>query len=666
VQDELRRAVDAIPGLLWTALPDGHVDYLNRRWCEYTGLSLEQARGWGWEVAIHPDDRPAVVSFWRTILGTGRAGEIEGRLRRFDGTFRWFEFRAYPVRDEAGALVMWYGQTTEIDELKRAGALLAGEKKLLEMVAMGAELGDVLEALCRLVEENDARCLCSILLVDPSGAKLVHGAAPALPASYVALLEGRPLLPEWGPCAIAVAEKTQVVIPDLAADVRWHDTEWLAAVTSFGVESAWTTPIVARNGRVLGTFAIYQRVAGAPSEMQRDLTARFTHIASIAIERAQHEAALERSEAFLAKAQHLSSTGSFSWCVSNDAIRWSEQTYRIYEIDPAITPTFEVVATRIHPDDQPMFAEIVERGRRGELELDFEHRLRMPDATVKHLHVVAHASQTDAGELEYVGAVRDVTERRRADDALEQVRSELAHVSRVTTLGELTASIAHEVNQPLAGIVTNASTCLRMLAGDSPNLDGARETARRAIRDANRASDVVARLRVMFGKKSAASEPVDLSEATRDVLLLMRSELEKSRVVLRAELDDALPPVRGDRVQLQQVVLNLVLNAAEAMSVVGDGPRELFVRTALDGDDVRIAVRDSGPGLDPDTRGRIFDAFVTTKSGGMGMGLSVSRSIVDRHHGRIWAEPNEGPGSTFYVSVPRARSTSAPEVSSGP
>jgi PAS domain S-box-containing protein len=653
LQDELRRAVDAIPGLLWTALPDGHVDYLNRRWCEYTGLALAEARGWGWEAAIHPDDRAGLVAFWRSLLGEGRAGETEARLRRSDGTYRWVEFRAYPVRDDAGALVLWYGQTTEIDDLKRADALLAGEKRLLEMVASGSPLGAVLETLCRFVEESDPTCHCSIVLVDRTRSKLARGAGPTLPESYNAMLDGAPLDPEWGPCAAAILTKSQLVIADVAGETRWHKSGWPAAILAFGIRSAWTTPILSRDGSVLGTFAIYQRVRGAPSPVQRDLTARFTHIASIAIERARHEAVLERSEAFLAKAQRLSSTGSFFWRVAHDEIGWSEQTYRIYELEPSTPVTFALVGTRIHPDDVPMFGEIVERARRGQAELDFEHRLAMPDGTVKHLHVVAHGVR-DSGELEYVGAVRDVTERRRADDALEQVRSELAHVARVMSLGELTASIAHEVNQPLSGIVTNASTCLRMLADEPPNLEGARETARRAIRDANRASAVIARLRSLFAKNGTASEPVDLGEATRDVLALMRSELERARVVLRTEIADELL-VTGDRIQLQQVVLNLILNASEAMSAVGDRPRELFVRVEADGDDVRIAVRDSGSGLEPGQEERIFDAFYTTKSAGMGMGLSVSRSIVERHRGRLWAARNETRGATFVASFPALR-----------
>jgi C4-dicarboxylate-specific signal transduction histidine kinase len=249
-----------------------------------------------------------------------------------------------------------------------------------------------------------------------------------------------------------------------------------------------------------------------------------------------------------------------------------------------------------------------------------------------------------------------VTRRRLAEEALGEARSELAHVARATTLGVLTASIAHEINQPLSGVVTNGNTCLRMLASDPPHLEGARETARRMIRDGNRAADVVARLRALFSRKDAASEPVDLNEATREVLALSLRDLQRNRVVLRSELADGLPLVTGDRVQLQQVILNLLLNASDAMSGVDDRPRELLLRTALDeGDCVRLAVQDAGVGFDPNGVERLFEAFYTTKSEGMGIGLSVSRSIIDRHNGRLWATPNDGPGATFSFSVPIRR-----------
>jgi PAS domain S-box-containing protein len=371
-------------------------------------------------------------------------------------------------------------------------------------------------------------------------------------------------------------------------------------------------------------------------------------------ERKRAEQELRRSEAFLAEAQHLSRIGSFSWRVPTDEITWSEQLYRIFQIDRDAQVTFELIGTRIHPEDLSVFQEHIERSRRDGSDVQLEFRLQMPDGAVKYVHVAAHI-RVDHGQQEYIGAVQDVTERRSSEEALSKARSELSRVARVTSLGVLTASIAHEVNQPLSGIVTNASTCLRMLAADPPNVDGARETARRTIRDGHRASEVITRLRALYGKKEATTESVDLNEATREVIALSLSELQRNRVILRPELADDLPQVTGDRVQLQQVILNLIRNGSDAMSSVDDRPRQLLIRTERDeGDRVSLTVQDAGTGFDPQAVDRLFEGFYTTKDDGMGIGLSVSRSIIESHHGRLWATLNNGPGATFSFCIPRA------------
>jgi len=364
-----------------------------------------------------------------------------------------------------------------------------------------------------------------------------------------------------------------------------------------------------------------------------------------------------RREEFLKEAQRLTLTGGFAWRISTDEIGWSQQLYRIFEFDPAVRVTLELIASRVHPEDLPMLGDMLERTRSKAADFEYEHRLLMPDGSVKYIHLVAHATRDGNGRVEYIGAAQDVTQNRLAQDALSKARSELAHVARVTSLGALTASIAHEVNQPLSGVITNASTCLRMLAADPPNIDGARETARRAIRDGNRASDVIKRLRALFTKKGMASEEVDLNAAAREVIALSESELQRGRVILRSALAEDLPPVSGDCVQLQQVILNLLMNATDAMSGVEDRPRQLLIKTEREGDEgdrVRLTVQDTGIGFEPSGVERLFDAFYSTKSGGMGLGLSVSRSIIESHRGRLGAVPNEGPGATFWFSIPHA------------
>jgi PAS domain S-box-containing protein len=363
------------------------------------------------------------------------------------------------------------------------------------------------------------------------------------------------------------------------------------------------------------------------------------------------EEELRRSEAFLAEGQRLSSTGSFSWKVATDEITWSQQLYRIYEVELGAPVTLELIRTRVHPEDLSLLEKM--KANSGRDDFEWHYRLLMPDGAIKYMHAVAHATRDQDGQLEYIATVQDVTARRMSEEALARARSELSKVSRVTSLGVLTASIAHEVNQPLSGIITNAGTCLRMLDADPPNLEGARETARRTIRDGNRASDVIVRLRSLFSKDEYTLESLDLNEVTREVIALALSDLQRNGVALEAELAEELPTITGDRIQLQQVILNLLRNASDAMVDVHDRPRQLLVTTEReDGDSVRVRVRDAGVGVDPDSIDKLLDAFYTTKRDGMGIGLSISRSIIERHEGRLWAEPNDGPGATFSFSIP--------------
>jgi signal transduction histidine kinase len=377
-------------------------------------------------------------------------------------------------------------------------------------------------------------------------------------------------------------------------------------------------------------------------------------------ERKKVEDRLRESEASLAQAQYLSRTGSFSWKVANDEIAWSEQLYRIFNFEPGTPVTIERINSRVHPDDLIPMIERVAGARASGGVLEYEHRLLMPDGHVKYLTAIARGKRNAEGELEYMGAVQDITQRRLSEEALANARSELAKVARAISLGVLTASVAHEVNQPLSGIVTNASTCLRMLDANPPNLEGARETARRTIRDGHRASDVVTRLRTLYSKKEPTLEPMDLNEVAREVTALLLTEIQKNGVTLRQEFADGLPPALGDRIQLQQVILNLLRNGADAMSTIEGQPRELLIRTERDdGNQVRLSVKDSGVGFTSEVAGKIFEAFYTTKTDGMGIGLSVSRSIIEAHEGRLWATANDGPGSTFSFAIPCALETSA-------
>jgi signal transduction histidine kinase len=370
------------------------------------------------------------------------------------------------------------------------------------------------------------------------------------------------------------------------------------------------------------------------------------------------EAELRRANQYLTVAQELSQTGSYARDVPTDEQTLSDQMYRIMEFDPAKKVTHEMVLGRIHPEDLSAVEEATRIAMEAGKDFEMTYRIVTGSGAVKHLHSFSRRQAEITDRLVYIGATQDVTEIKLAEEALNKARAELAHVARVMTLGALTASIAHEVNQPLSGIITNASTCLRMLAADPPNVDGARATAQRTLRDGNRASEIIQRLRAMFAHKERTAERVDLNEAAREVLALSLSEFQRSSVILRTDFDESLPSITGDRVQLQQVILNLILNAADAMRTVEDRPRNLVVATmSEDGKRGRLSVSDSGVGIDPQNTAKLFETFFTTKTSGMGVGLSISRSIIESHEGRIWATNNDGPGATFAFSIP---CTSAP------
>jgi C4-dicarboxylate-specific signal transduction histidine kinase len=361
-------------------------------------------------------------------------------------------------------------------------------------------------------------------------------------------------------------------------------------------------------------------------------------------DRKRAQAELQRAYDHLTEAQRLSQTGSFSADLEKDEHFWSDEFYRICEFEPGSTVNIARLGSIVHPEDVSLYEGAIGRAMAG-TDPDFYFRVVTSRGVVKHLRGFAHRI---ADRPVFVGAVQDVTASKMAQEALNRAGAELAHVSRMTSLSALTASIAHEVNQPLSGIITNAGACLRMLDATHPDLDTVRETVRRLLRDGNRAGEVIQRLRALFSRRELVPEPLDLNEAAREVIALWSNDLQRNRVVLRSELADDLPTMTGDRIQLQQVIVNLLRNATEAMADLHERPRHLLIKTERDEGD-----RDVGVGVAPDRLESIFAGFHTTKRGGMGIGLFVSRSIVERHKGRLWARPNEGPGATFSFSIPR-------------
>jgi PAS domain S-box-containing protein len=669
-EQRFRLVVDTTPAMINTLRPDGYLDYVNKGWLDYFGFSLETAldradvmkmsapsetdmNGGNLQPIIHPKDLPGFAEQWKAMLAAGKPAEGEARVRRFDGAYRWHLFRAVPVCDQTGKPIKWYasafdiedrkqaekalrqsesylaeaqrlahtgswvwsvpgrdslhlseewyriygfdpkrgvptweerlqrihpedrtrrkmaigravaekaefeleyrillsgdrikyihtvghpvlnaagdlvqfvGSSTDITDRKRAEMLLAGEKRLLEMIATHDSRAAILDALCRLVEELSSGSLSSILLLDPNTKCLRHGAAPSLPISYTHAIDGAPTGPCAGSCGTAAYRAEPVIVSDIAADPLWVDYRDLAL--PHGLRACWSAPILSSEGRVLGTFATYYREARSPTPQEQHVIERITHLASIAI----------------------------------------------------------------------------------------------------------------VGE--------------QAEEALRQAQAEIARVSRVTTMGELTASIAHEVNQPIAAAITDANTCLRWLAGDIPNLEEAREAAMRVVKDSRRAAEIISRTRLLFKKGASERELVDINEVIREMIVLLRNEVAQYSISIRTSFAADCPRIMADRVQLQQVLMNLIMNSIDAMKDVG-GMRELAIQSACtENEQLLVSVSDTGVGLPPHQADQIFNAFFTTKVHGTGMGLRISRSIVESHGGRLWTAQSSSHGATFCFTLP--------------
>jgi PAS domain S-box-containing protein len=368
-------------------------------------------------------------------------------------------------------------------------------------------------------------------------------------------------------------------------------------------------------------------------------------------ERKRAQEALRQSEAYLAEGQRLSHIGSFGWSPATGEIKWSEETFRIFGCDRTVTPTVDLVLGRTHPKDAAFVKETIGRASQDGQDLDFEHRLLMPDGAARHVRVVGHPQRDRSGALEFVGAVMDITERKRTEEALRQAQADLARVSRVTAMGELTASLAHEVRQPIAAALTDANTCVRWLARDVPDLAEARAAAMRVVEDGRRATDIISRIRQPFTKGAPQREWVDVNDLIREMVVLLRSEATRYAVSVQTTLAADLPPVMADRVQLQQVVMNLIMNSIEAMKDV-EGVRDLAIGSQRGkGAELLVSVSDTGVGLPAQQADQIFDAFFTTKDHGIGLGLSISRSIVESHGGRLWAVDHAPRGASFFLTL---------------
>jgi PAS domain S-box-containing protein len=423
--EDVRLAVDAIPTLAWSARPDGSADFFNQRWLDYTGLSAEQARDWGWTVALHSDELNGLVDYWRSILASGKPGEIEGRLRRFDGVYRWFLFRATPSYDDDGRVVKWFGTNTDIEDRKRGELLLAGENLVLEMTAKGNSLESILEALCRVVEQTTSGWYCSVILIDPSGSKIQQVIAPSLPSSFNDRFPGIPVDREGGPCTVAARRKTQVIVSDVASDTQWDTYGWRTAALTHGLKACWSTTIVASNGLVLGTFAIYWREPRSPAEQDQNIIEQITHLAAVAIERKRNAAALQESEE---RFRRIVDTIPGFVCTLSAAGEVELVNRQVLEYFGKTTEELKnwTTSDAVHPDDLSRVIDAwrrsVETGQPYVLEL----RQRRADGVYRWFQSRALPARDTEGHITgWYMLLTDIDERKRAEEKLRQDEREL-------------------------------------------------------------------------------------------------------------------------------------------------------------------------------------------------------------------------------------------------
>jgi PAS domain S-box-containing protein len=618
-QVDLRLVMDTIPAIVWSASPDGSDDFFNKGWVEYTSLSVEESKGFGWLKAIHPEDVPALLSKWQTAISAGTAYESVSRVRRFDGAYRWFLSRAVPLRDDAGKIIKWYGTNIDIEDRKRAEARVSQAETELRLAL------DTIPALA-------------------------WSAGPDGSADFVNR--------GW-------TEYTSLSLEDTKGSgwsSRIHPDDRDKFVDKFLKAVAAGTPYE-DEGRIRRTDGQYRwfLVRGTPFRDESGNIVRWYGTCTDIEDRRRAEEALRDSE----KRFRDFSEASADWY-------WETGPDHRFTFIPVERPEFPDVENRDQLgltrweiaadfDTEPAkWQEHIDVLDNHKPFRNFIYQIRLKDGATMYAAVSGIPRFDDNGAfLGYRGGACDVTAMVRANQlekSLRQAQVELAHITRLTTLGELTASIAHEVNQPLSGVVGNGAACLRWLSKDPPQFYGeVRASVEAMIGDANRASMIIAKIRALAKNSSQQMSRLDINDVVKDAVALVRHELDDRDVALRQELTAAPATVIADRTQLQQVLINLVMNSVDAMEGVSGRAREIVVRSDLsEGEQIILQVQDSGCGVDPGQIEKLFQPFFTTKSKGLGMGLSISRSIIEAHDGSLIMSSDGRMGSTVHITLPLA------------
>ncbi len=611
--------VDAIPGLVAVWTPEGETAYVNERVLDYFGTSLEELQNWKQSDTIHPDDLPRVTAAWKHSISTGTVFRSEHRLRARDGQYHWFDVRAAPDRDQAGRIVRWPVLIVEIDDRKRIEAQLQASEQRFRAIV------DSIPAL--------------IAVLNVSTGEIEHVNRTVLEYFDRSLDELR----RW--------RFTDSVHPD---DLPRVIEAWNLALTT-GEPPAWEH----RLRRSDGVYRWFQ-LRGLLWRDNDGSPARWYCVITDVHDRKLAEEALRRSERFLLEVQNLSRTGGWRLNLKTGVVEGSPELYRAYGVEPGDDVSDpEFFLSRIHPEDREHVRATLERSVRDKAEYHVKCRILRGDGSIGFQHALGRPVFDDTGEaVDFIGAAMDMTEQwlaanelERTAEALRDLESRLAKAAQVASAGELAASIAHEVNQPLASVVANGHACVRWLQHNPPNVAKALEAAERTVRDGKDAGEVVRRIRNLFKRATTERLSVDLGNVVRDVMRLVAAEAARQSVEVITTLEPEGPHVLGDRVQLQQLVLNLVHNALDAMEPLFDRPRRLALRCSHSGNTQAVVeVEDNGIGLDEVQAA--FEAFYTTKTNGMGMGLAICRSIASAHDGTLTATRNEDFGATFRFVLP--------------
>jgi PAS domain S-box-containing protein len=803
---EFRTLANSISQLAWMADEQGYIFWYNDRWYDYTGTTLEQMKGWGWQKVHHPDEVGRVVERIKVAFATGEPWEDTFPLRSKTGEYRWFLSRALPIFDADGKVSRWFGTNTDvteqreleqalrasrdeleqkvtrrtaelsrineilrsilsnmgdavtvadkdgkflvfnpaaermfgkgamqmpstewshryglylpdkttpfphdqlpltrsirgedvdnvemfvrhekaphglwteitgrplrgangdvlggvivcrdITELKEEEFFRAGQSRVLEMIAADAPLADVLTSLVLLMEGQAEGLRCSILLLNRDGKHVRHGAAPNLPETYVKAVNGAPIGPRNGSCGTAMYTRRLVVVSDVMTDPLWADYRELARIC--GLCACWSTPILSAQGDVLGSFAMYREEKRGPRPEETRLTQIATHIAGIAIERQRQQEILREREARINLAAESADLAFWILYPEQNAAWMSEKGRLIYGFDSNLPLTCDLILSRVHPDKRADVKAAYDRSCALSGTFESEHRLLLPYGKTRWVIMRGRCLKDEEGNLvETIGVTLDVSAQKQADLQLQHQREEMAHRNRVSLMGEMTASFAHELNQPLTAIANNASAARRFL--QHGNIDPAllQQLLQDMVADSQRAGEVIRGIRSLVRKETSAYTLLNLNEVITDTVRLVSTDVLSRESVVTTELDPQLPQVSATLVQIQQVLLNLIINALDAMEGLPPAERRVIVGTRTHtGDIVEISVRDFGTGLPKDQPDKVFDHFFSTKQKGMGMGLTIVRSIIEAHGGTIVAENAPDRGARMVVRLPAVR-----------